>query len=51
MARTFKVSLRALRFYNIFLGLISLLLLYLSLETVFPNKPLIALGARKGGGK
>ncbi len=38
-------SLRALRFYNIFLGLISLLLLYLALEIVFPNKPLISLGA------
>jgi hypothetical protein len=38
-------SLRALRFYNVFLGLVSLLLLYLALETVFPNKPLILLGA------
>ncbi len=38
-------NLRALRFYNVFLGFISLLLLYLSLETVFPNKPLITLGA------
>ncbi len=38
-------SLRALRFYNIFLGFITLILLYLSLETVFPNKPLISLGA------
>lgn len=38
-------SVRALRFYNICLGFISLLLLYLSLEIVFPNKPLIPLGA------
>lgn len=38
-------NLRALRFYNVFLGLVSLILLYLSLETVFPNKPLITLGA------
>lgn len=35
----------ALRYFNVFLGLISLMLLYLCLELVFPGKTLISLGA------
>jgi len=38
-------SLAALRIFSIFLGLVSLLFLYLCLELVFPGKPLIPLGA------
>ncbi len=38
-------SLLALRFFGLFLGLIVILLLYFTLEMVFPDKPLIVLGA------
>jgi hypothetical protein len=38
-------SLLTLRIFNIFLGLVSLLFLFLCLELVFPGKPLIPLGA------
>ena len=38
-------SLLALRLYNVMLGLITLLLLYLCAESIFPNKPLLSLGA------
>ncbi len=38
-------SLLALRLFNSFLGFVSLIFLYLCLEIVFPNKPLIPLGA------
>ncbi len=38
-------DLLALRVYNVLVGLVSLVLLYLCLELVFPNKPLIPLGA------
>lgn len=38
-------SLFALRLFNIYLGLASLVLIWLTLELVFPAKPLIRLGA------
>ncbi len=38
-------SLAALRLFNVFLGAVTLALIYLALHTVFPTKPLIALGA------
>lgn len=38
-------SLLALRLYNVVLGLLTLILLFLCLETVFPLKPLIPLTA------
>jgi hypothetical protein len=38
-------TLTALRFYNVFLGTISLLLLYRSVVLVFPHRVLISLGA------
>jgi hypothetical protein len=38
-------ELRLLRLFNVLLGAISLLLLYACMETVFPTKPLLTIGA------
>jgi len=38
-------SLLAIRFFGLFLGLAVILLLYFTVEMVFPDKPLIVLGA------
>ena len=38
-------SLLALRLFNVLLGTVTLILIYLSLELVFPAKPLLTVGA------
>jgi 4-amino-4-deoxy-L-arabinose transferase-like glycosyltransferase len=40
-----KGELRFVRLFNVFLGAVSLLLLYACMETVFPTKPLLTIGA------